>query len=114
MEIFNPWEDKSGKKHKNKKALKPVKKSKLETPQNKLIEYEKKRWKFINELVEISLRDFSPKSQQFGNDIFGEDWMDEFKIEIKNVKEDILESMFLPDKKTTILLKCLFILQESQ
>lgn len=114
MEIVNPWEDKSGKKHKNKKAAKPVKKVKLETPENKMTEYEEKRWKFVNELVEISLREFSPKSQRFGNEIFGEEWMDEFKIQIKNVKEDILESLFLPDEKTMVLLKCLFILQESQ
>ena len=67
-----------------------------------------------NEIIKIALQTFNNETQIWGNSVFTKEWMDEFRLDIDKLKEEMLESSFLPDKKTMIMLRILFILQESQ
>lgn len=107
MEYENPWADKYKKVHKNVKSVKPEPK----IIKNNKSEEEKNR-EFIEELVEHAFSKLDKKSEEKVIKIFGDSYVGAIR-ETEKLKEEILGSLFLPDRKTMIMLGYLCMLQEA-
>ena len=118
MEYEDKWADKRRIIHKNKKAVKPEKK-KEKNNEKHIAETDEKqeilspKWEYLHKLVKGSLCQMKEKTRFYSEKHFGKNWTSEFMSEVEYLSEDILSSNFLPDERIEILLKYLFIIQES-
>lgn len=111
MQYDNPWEDRTKKRHKNVKAVKPE--PKIIKPKEKTTdEINKQNWEFIEGLAEKAFPELSVKTRKNVEKTFGKECIENLLTQTNLVKEDILESTFLPDKKTRILLSYIVMLQD--
>jgi len=107
MEYENPWADKIRIIHKNVKSVKPEPRKPREKKNNNKLDDRG----FVEELLEHAFRKLDKKSEQKIRKTFGESY-DGAVSEIQTLKEDILNSKFLPDKKTLIMIGYMCMLRD--
>ena len=111
MEYDNPWGDKTKITHKNIKATKPEPRKPKEKQKEKLSEEETK-WRFVEELVGHAFRKVNSEAEKKIRKTFGDSY-DGAMSEVKLLKEEILGSPFLPDRKTKIFLGYLCMIRDA-
>lgn len=112
MEYENPWADKLKMIHKNVKAVKPEpRKPKMDHKQEAKINEDKSR-AFVEELLKHAFRKLNKEKENELRKTFEETYDGAIR-EVEKVREEILGSLFLPDRKTIIMLGYMCMLRDS-